>query len=174
MPRQETSSGSDDQRRPEIEQRKSVSFLPKDRIVESPKHSYDDDGSPMKSRGQPDDAFISDFYIFMPYLHFETADNFQEMCKFRKHFAGKQPLPNHQVLRDGPNERDIALYDAHLNSPEHSLHIRRTLDQSFYRHINTDARDRDQVIHRFQKSFHESSRKHDESKILMVDQLWMW
>ena len=176
VPKREASSGSEDQPGSQSEQRKSVSFLGKERTVESPRSSYDDDGSPMKRQRQPDDAFISDFYIFMPYLHFETADNYQEMCKFRKHFAGKKTLANHQIIRGGPDERDIALYEAHLNSPEHSLHIRRTLDQSFYRHINTDARDRDQVIHRFQKSLPEepSDPKHDDSKILMVDQLWMW
>ena len=130
--------------------------------------------SPMKSKRKEDDGYIRDFYVFMPYLHFETVQNHQDMSRFGNYFSGKKPLASSELANPGgANEKDIALFQAHLNSPERSLHIRRTLDQSFYHHINTETRDRDQVIHRFQKRF-QTNYNDDEAKILMVDQLWMW
>ena len=132
----------------------------------------------MKSQLNSDDAFISDFYVFMPYLHFETFQNQQDMSKLCNHFARIELLPPEEVARaERNNEKDLSLLQAHLESPEHSLHIRRTLDQSFYHHINTEGRDRDQVIHRFQKRFPNKDipiSEHDDSKVLMIDQLWMW
>jgi hypothetical protein len=147
-------------------------FLDPAKTVHSPKGSYDDGQPPMKSKRKDDDGYISDFYVFMPYLHFETVQSHQDMYKFGKHFTGKKVLPSSELDKPGTNEKDVALFRAHLNSPEQSLHVRRTLDQSFYHHINTEGRDRDQVIHRFQKNF--TSTDDGESKILMVDQLWMW
>ena len=141
--------------------------------------SSNDDREPFQPPSSPtkgqfsktDDAFISDFYVFMPYLHFEIFQKQKEMSDYYKHFADIQKLGND--VRTGPsNERDIALLKAHLNTSDHALHIRRTLDQSFYHHTDTDARDGGQVIHRFQKHILEHNA--NESKILMVDQLWMW
>jgi hypothetical protein len=135
--------------------------------------------SPIKtSLNSKDDAFISDFYVFMPYLHYETYGQQKDMSVYFKHSAGIKPttkdskVPKSDDWKGQRKERDVMLLRAYLNSPEHSLHIRRTLDQSFYHHVNTDTRDDDQVIHRFQEGILKHNRY--DSKILMVDQLWMW
>lgn len=148
--------------------------------------SSNDDKDPRRPPGSPnkvqfhtkDDAFISDFYVFMPYLHFETVSKQKDMSDYYNHFADIKALQDdsrptdRDRLKGRSNERDVALLRAYLNTPDHSLHIRRTLDQSFYHHINTEMRDNDQVIHRFQKEILEHGD--ETSKILMVDQLWMW
>ncbi|KAI7532186.1 hypothetical protein KC317_g19571, partial [Hortaea werneckii] len=81
-------------------------------------------------------------------------------------------MADNEVLESSP---EFALYKAHLHS---ELHIRRTLDQSFYRTIDTDARDIDQVVYRYEqelsKSKHQEEDSRDDVKVLMVDQLWMW
>ena len=134
------------------------------------------------------DGSISDFYIFMPYLHFETFRERQEMfnsyscpqCGRRpcRNIQHQSPQVNEQIQRSPSeiiqfptSERDEALIQEHLNSSDNALHIRRTLDQSFYHHIDTEFRDRTQVIHRFQRDI---ERTKHEPKVLMVDQLWMW
>jgi hypothetical protein len=138
--------------------------------------------SPTKN-SKNDDAFISDFYVFMPYLHFETYAQQKDMSNYFKHFTKTKPTTKDPKFvysddwKGQRKERDVMLLRSHVNSPEHSLHIRRTLDQSFYHDVNTDRRDDDQVIHRFQKRFNDKEElepENDDSKILMVDQLWMW
>lgn len=165
------------------ERRPTVEFEGAGRVYSMGSSSDDKEphppSSPTRSQfSKPDDAFISDFYAFMPYLHFEIFQKQEEMSEYYKHFAGitnlgecsTPPGSGHDTAPS--NERDVALLRAHLNTPDHSLHIRRTLDQSFYHHINTEARDGGQVIHRFQKYILGHNAK--TSKILMVDQLWMW
>jgi hypothetical protein len=57
----------------------------------------------------------------------------------------------------------------HALHHEAPLHIRRTLDQSYYCTLeDTSERDRDQVIYRATKGSNKKAR------IVMVDQLWMW
>jgi hypothetical protein len=76
-----------------------------------------------------------------------------------------------------PRLKKAATYDemlirAHLATSTVSLHVRRTLDQSFYHNIDTEDRDQDQVVYRYQikgKNLNEC-----DPKIVMVDQLWMW
>jgi hypothetical protein len=64
------------------------------------------------------------------------------------------------------------LIRAHLSTSTVSLHVRRTLDQSFYHNIDTEIRDQDQVVYRYQTK----GKPLDECdpKIVMVYQLWMW
>lgn len=52
---------------------------------------------------------------------------------------------------------------------EPSLHIRRTLDQSYFLNLNdTSQRDQDQVVYR-------ATRGHGSlTRVVMVDQLWLW
>ena len=72
------------------------------------------------------------------------------------------------IIRPGTtlDERLIRLY---LNK-DPPLHIRRTLDQSYYYTLeNTDERDRDQVVYR-----HTIRMLGEEPLLMMVDQLWMW
>lgn len=49
------------------------------------------------------------------------------------------------------------------------LHIRRTLDQFYFHTLDdTSARDCDQVVHRGTRG------AKDHTRIIMVDQLWLW
>jgi hypothetical protein len=106
---------------------------------------------------------------FMPYLHFETKRRQLEMQEAIKR-AEKMQSPH-------PRLKKAATYDemlirAHLATSTVSLHVRRTLDQSFYHNIDTEDRDQDQVVYRYQikgKNLNEC-----DPKIVMVDQLWMW
>ncbi|KAI7235777.1 hypothetical protein KC330_g4076 [Hortaea werneckii] len=122
-------------------------------------------------------------FLFAPYLHFETDLRRREMQRALEAMQtaqltvgdGKQVVctmaTGNEVLDSSP---ELALYKAHLHS---ELHIRRTLDQSFYRTIDTDARDRDQVIYRYEQELCKSKQPEDsldDVKVLMVDQLWMW
>ncbi|ETS83665.1 hypothetical protein PFICI_05541 [Pestalotiopsis fici W106-1] len=53
------------------------------------------------------------------------------------------------------------------------LHIRRTLDQYLYTHLDTQERDKDQVVSRWMaRSNNPSISK--VPKMFMVDQLWLW
>ncbi|KAE9377252.1 hypothetical protein N431DRAFT_542622 [Stipitochalara longipes BDJ] len=63
---------------------------------------------------------------------------------------------------------DESLLRAHLTS-ERPVHIRRTLDQSYYWTLkDTLTRDRDQVVYR------ETSIVEGGARLVMVDQLWLW
>ncbi|KKK18050.1 hypothetical protein ARAM_000740 [Aspergillus rambellii] len=104
--------------------------------------------------------------VFMPYLHFETADGRKKMLEAIQHAGTPRP----SVVPRVPT-RDEMLLRAHLaSSSSTSLHIRRTLDQFFYPNIDTKSRDQDQVVYRYQTTRGRSGNP----KIFMVDQLWMW
>ncbi|KAL2820683.1 hypothetical protein BJX63DRAFT_379980 [Aspergillus granulosus] len=105
--------------------------------------------------------------VFMPYLHFETAERRDKMQEAIEEAQGSQtPRPG---INRTPT-RDELLLRAHLTSSTTSLHIRRTLDQFFYPNIDTQTRDQDQVVYRYQTR----GSRTPEPKIFMVDQLWMW
>lgn len=59
------------------------------------------------------------------------------------------------------------------NSREPALHIRRTLDQSYFLNLDdTTRRDRDQVVYRATRlPWHVPGNL---TRVVMVDQLWMW
>ena len=102
---------------------------------------------------------------FMPFLHFESADKRQKM----QAAIQRAETFNLQPRLVESSTRDEMLINAHLASSTASLHVRRTLDQFFYPNIDTETRDQDQVVYRYQKA----EQGHDP-KIFMVDQLWMW
>ncbi|TVY84958.1 Ankyrin-3 [Lachnellula suecica] len=110
-------------------------------------------------------------YTFMPYLHFETNQRCQEMKEAIKRAEWLMcPDPPHLIQARNCDEM---LIRAHLATSTVSLHVRRTLDQSFYHNIDTHYRDQDQVVYRYQTK----DRPLDEGadpKIVMVDQMWMW
>ncbi|PLN85525.1 hypothetical protein BDW42DRAFT_202385 [Aspergillus taichungensis] len=117
-------------------------------------------------------AATSNVCVFMPYLHFETAQGRQKM---------QDAIQQAQMLGPGgggggeqTRTRDELLIRAHLASSSTSLHIRRTLDQFFYPNIDTQTRDQDQVVYRYQTKGQGRERLSGEPKIFMVDQLWMW
>ena len=120
--------------------------------------------------------------VFMPYLHFETAERRDKMqeaiqhaetAKRRPHAPPPPPFspPNNPGILRSPT-RDEMLINAHLASSTASLHVRRTLDQFFYPNIDTKSRDQDQVVYRYQTQCEQGHWM--EPKIFMVDQLWMW
>lgn len=121
-------------------------------------------------------------FMFAPYLHFETDARRREM-QAAMAAVQRADLPagesrrivttleaDRKALQNEPDY--VALIKAHLPK---TLHIRRTLDQSFYRTIETNLRDTDQVVYRYGKSLVEQGHCClDDVKVLMVDQLWMW
>ncbi|THC95621.1 hypothetical protein EYZ11_004883 [Aspergillus tanneri] len=110
--------------------------------------------------------------MFMPYLHFETAEGRQKMQEAIQR-AETLNFPSMGTSRSPT--RDEMLIRAHLaSSSSTSLHVRRTLDQFFYPNIDTQIRDQDQVVYRYQTKGQGRERYWKEPKIFMVDQLWMW
>lgn len=109
----------------------------------------------------------SNVCYFMPYLHFETAERREKM---QEAIQETQKVKTPQQGIERKPTRDELLLRAHLTSSTTSLHIRRTLDQFFYPNIDTQSRDQDQVVYRYQTK----GSRTPEPKIFMVDQLWMW
>ncbi|OGM44005.1 ankyrin repeat protein [Aspergillus bombycis] len=112
----------------------------------------------------------SNVCVFMPYLHFETAER---RLKMQEAIQRAETLNIQTGLSRSPT-RDEMLIRAHLASSTASLHVRRTLDQFFYPNIDTQTRDQDQVVYRYQTKGQGQERYGTEPKIFMVDQLWMW
>ena len=102
--------------------------------------------------------------MFVPYLHYETDQRRVEMSNAIKRTQSKLTEVSHKPEADSCDEQ---LVNAYLHST-HNLHIRRTLDQSYYHAISTEERDQDQVVYRYTRD------KKQEVKVFMVDQLWMW
>jgi hypothetical protein len=60
--------------------------------------------------------------------------------------------------------------NSYLANSHPPLHLRRTLDQYYYHTLsNTDKRDKDQVVTRYQ-----TNNRLQPGVITMVDQLWLW
>jgi ankyrin repeat protein/Mg2+ and Co2+ transporter CorA len=108
--------------------------------------------------------------VFMPYLHFETAERRQRMQDAIQRAETISFQPSMKKIRS----KDEVLLDAHLSASTTSLHVRRTLDQFFYPNIDTQSRDQDQVVYRYQTKGPGRDGPGTEPKIFMVDQLWMW
>jgi len=112
----------------------------------------------------------------MPYLHWETEDNLNEMKAIIKDYemtVAREPN-NCQDDTRAPKSNDYSkmkeLVQAYLRD-KHPLHIRRTLDQFYYYILNnTDVRDKDQTGSRYHRRFGLKNK----NIITMVDQLWLW
>ncbi|KAL4806536.1 amidase signature domain-containing protein [Aspergillus unguis] len=133
----------------------------------SPTNNRDKSPHPQTLCKEKPPPLESNICYFMPYLHFETAERRDKMQEaIRKTQQAQSPRPG----LDRTPTRDELLLRAHLTSSSTSLHIRRTLDQFFYPNIDTQTRDQDQVVYRYQTK----GSRTPEPKIFMVDQLWMW
>lgn len=110
-------------------------------------------------------------FTFMPYLHFETHRRRKEMQEAIER-AESLKSPSRSFITKATTF-DEMLIRAHLTTSTVSLHVRRTLDQSFYHNIDTQSRDTDQVVYRYQTKGKPEDPDVDP-KIFMVDQLWMW
>lgn len=112
----------------------------------------------------------SNICVFMPYLHFETAEGRRKM---KEAIRRTETFQWYSSSSKDPS-RDELLIRAHLMSSTTSLHIRRTLHEFFYPNIDTQMRDQNQVVYRYQTRWQDHNRPWKEPKIFMVDQLWMW
>jgi ankyrin repeat protein/Mg2+ and Co2+ transporter CorA len=116
-------------------------------------------------------------FAFMPYLHFETDRRRQEMqaAIIRAQMIKERDKHDGRIVKpviQRASTYDEMLLRAHLTGSQVSLHVRRTLDQFFYHNIDTQSRDRDQVVYRYQCK--RANERNVDPKIFMVDQLWMW
>nr|POF18693.1 isoform 2 of ankyrin-3 [Quercus suber] len=127
---------------------------------------------------EAEDAVIDHMYIFMPYIHSETVVNMRKMHRiaeevYASDIGTTMNLTSDQLSLLKKMSPDEVLLRAHLNRFSPSLHMRRTLDQSFYHNLNTTLRDSfGQVVHRYQDKILKKGEAHQN--VLMVDQLWMW
>ncbi|EON66482.1 hypothetical protein W97_05580 [Coniosporium apollinis CBS 100218] len=138
--------------------------------------------------------------LVMPYLHWETRKAYEDMLKvIDKVKQRSEPRSNHQggkpksleipdtTFQDDREQIQIdrKLIQKYLSGS--SLHIRRTLDQSYYYTLaDTRLRDRDkdQVVYRYTKQLRNNSEKTPDTSplqsmqleplMLMVDQCWLW
>lgn len=132
-------------------------------------------GSP--GRKDPTSVAKGNVFAFMPYLHFESDRRRQEMQTAINKTQMIKTYEKNDVRANRPPPPRAKTYDemllrAHLTSSQISLHVRRTLDQFFYHNIDTQSRDCDQVVYRYQCKANDP--QHVDPKIFMVDQLWMW
>jgi hypothetical protein len=122
-------------------------------------------------------------FIAVPYTHFETMANLEELKKSLESASAdrRASLP---VATE-----DEKLYRAYADDSD--FHPRRTLDQYFHPSMDTDARDCDQVVQRYQlnsrnlKSDARSmvtgrdqldggAKRRKDINTIMVDQLCIW
>jgi Mg2+ and Co2+ transporter CorA len=121
-------------------------------------------------RREPTQNPKGNIFAFMPFLHFETKRRQQEMQEAIKR-AQQMRSPSRRRLGKAKTY-DEMLIRAHLATSTVSLHVRRTLDQFYYHNIDTESRDQDQVVYRYQTQGKDLDSC--DPKIVMVDQLWMW
>ncbi|KAI9768065.1 MAG: hypothetical protein M1840_005099 [Geoglossum simile] len=126
--------------------------------------------------------------LYMPYLHWDTFDSHQNRRKCLQGLeqrAGDHTLipPNHPTISTVGTGGTLPTVPPEARTLEHQLleeywrdhrpiHARRSLDGFYYPNIrDLEARDRDQVLY---KHTRDPSSGLAISKMLMVDQLWMW
>jgi len=120
--------------------------------------------------------------LFMPYLTLENKENVKTM---HDHLRDDPGRPSASKIRSRSTDsrsnaaessdrgRDAQLHKAYSQwrTNDYCLHVRRTLDQFWYRNVDTRVRDGDQVVQRYQKKEDKPANMIDS---LMVDQLWIW
>jgi Mg2+ and Co2+ transporter CorA len=119
-------------------------------------------------------------YLFMPYLTLENKDKVRIMHDQLRDDHRSSSTSNIQTESTGsssneksPPGRDQKLHQAYSQwkKNDYCLHVRRTLDQFWYRNVDTAVRDGDQVVQRYQAK---EKKPTSEIDSLMVDQLWVW
>lgn len=131
-------------------------------------------------------------FLFMPYFALESRTSVGAMHKRfspkPSDAAGKSVEQSDRQVTASPSEdRDARLLQAYSDwkANDYGLHIRRTLDQFFYRNVDTRQRDDDQVVLRYQRNnnsiesdetfdAHSDEELEQNLDVLMVDQLWVW
>ena len=109
--------------------------------------------------------------LFMPYLHWETDSKRECMRDTVHEVMGTRS----KKYSSTSNEKDACLIRGYLRHST-DLHLRRTLDQFRHHSINTDKRDRDQVVyrHHVERAREAKPAAEPDPKIFMVDQMWIW
>jgi ankyrin repeat protein/Mg2+ and Co2+ transporter CorA len=133
---------------------------------------------------------FSGAFLFMPYFALESRTSvgaMHERLPPKSRDATSNPVGSSgsRITGNPSEDRDLRLHQAYSNwkANDYGLHIRRTLDQFFYRNVDTRQRDDDQVVLRYQRR--ENVKESDENSdapdasdqnfdVLMVDQLWIW
>lgn len=112
----------------------------------------------------------------MPYLHWATEGERQSLNAIAAAVQANRSSANlldEKEISDKTDRYEKLLWAYLLD--KHPLHVRRTLDQSYYSTLkNTEIRDQDQVPHKFFKQHFPDSAENGVYPVLMVDQLWLW
>jgi ankyrin repeat protein len=123
---------------------------------------------------KPSDLFTSMTFLYMPYLHYESAKRCQEMQAAiqRVEQLSKRISPMKAVRPShGPTCDETLL---HAYSPQKAIFVRRTLNQFLHPNLGTTARESEQVAYKCQEKLCIGVHHNADHKIFMVDQLWMW
>jgi ankyrin repeat protein/Mg2+ and Co2+ transporter CorA len=123
--------------------------------------------------------------LFMPYLTLESSKNVSNMHDQLHNNRGpptvtdtRMNLPRNQGNVLPKLERDVRLHQAYAEwkTNDYCLHVRRTLDQFWYRNVDTRERDKNQVVQRYQRKEQKEMGDSEPGDVdsLIVDQLWIW
>lgn len=104
--------------------------------------------------------------LFLPYLHWETDENRRSLTESIKAPPGNTISLDDTEMSHIP--KDILLIHGYPVTRSTDLHPRRTLDQFKHHSTDTDSQDVDQVVYRY------CDNNHQELKVYMVDQLWLF
>ncbi|RDL33135.1 uncharacterized protein BP5553_08574 [Venustampulla echinocandica] len=109
----------------------------------------------------------------MPYLNWATEDERKKLNRIIKEVTEANQSSNNSgpnVASDKPDRYERLVWKYVYD--EHPLHVRRTLDQSYYSTLHsTETRDVDQIPYKY---FHQHFEESTMHPVLMVDQLWLW
>jgi ankyrin repeat protein len=126
---------------------------------------------------KPPDSLTSMTFLYMPYLHYESARRCQEMQTAIK----RAELADATRKRTSPLKKGRLKSEAtcdemllHAYNPPKTIFVRRTLNQFLHPNLATTARDTEQVASRYQEKLSRDAPHNVDHKIFMVDQLWMW
>ena len=158
-------------------------------LVRGDQHAPDMRTKPQEDlRSTPNEFFRA--FLYMPYFALESRTSvgaMHERLPPKSRSATNTPVVSSgsPIIADPTEDRDFRLHQAYSTwkANDYGLHIRRTLDQFFYRNVDTRQRDDDQVVLRYQRK--ENVKESDENPdaidasdqnfdVLMVDQLWIW
>jgi len=118
------------------------------------------------SRGTPAAGYS---YVSLPYLHFETNQGRSAMAgAIKRAQYGLKPRPSHT--------KAMSAYEMMIQAylvPQASIHVRQTLEQTWFCNKNTGGLNQDQVVLRSDQ-YGQNDDVNTEVKLIMVDQLWMW
>jgi Mg2+ and Co2+ transporter CorA len=110
-----------------------------------------------------DDVDNPQLVLFLPYLHWSEHQTQQNQADALQYYHEASDDIKREYEMSKKRSSDMRLQSCALGG-ELPHHPRRTLDQFYYRNINTQDRDRDQIV------LHKTE---DPKKVLMVDQLWV-